>query len=62
MKKKYPETFDVVYVLDKGDANWKGPTGYISADLIKQHIASSSLGEKVKVFICGMHNTFGMRQ
>jgi cytochrome-b5 reductase len=62
MKKKYPDTFDVVYVIDKGDANWKGPTGFIGADLIKQHIAPPSLGEKVKVFICGMYNTFGMRQ
>ncbi|KAG2136510.1 uncharacterized protein EDB93DRAFT_1168933 [Suillus bovinus] len=53
MKKKYPETFDVVYVLDRADANWKGPTGYIGADLIKQHIAPPSLGGKVKVFICG---------
>lgn len=53
MKKKYPDTFDVVYVLDKGDANWKGPTGFIGTDLIKQHVAPPSLGEKVKVFICG---------
>lgn len=53
MKKKYPDTFDVVYVLDKADANWKGPTGFIGADLIKQHIAPPTLGEKVKVFICG---------
>jgi len=53
MKKKYPDTFDVVYVLDKADANWKGSTGYIGADLIKQHVAPASLGEKVKVFICG---------
>lgn len=57
MKKKYPDTFDVVYVLDKGDANWKGATGYIGADLIKEHIPPPSLGEKVKVFICGMNTT-----
>lgn len=24
MKKKYPNTFDVVYVLDKPPANWNG--------------------------------------
>jgi cytochrome-b5 reductase len=53
MKKKYPNNFDVVYVLDKPPANWKGPSGYVSADLIQQHIAPPSLGEKVKVFICG---------
>lgn len=53
MKKKYPNTFDVVYVLDKPSEKWKGPSGYINADLIKQHIAPPSLGEKVKVFVCG---------
>jgi len=24
MKKKYPNNFDIVYVLDKPPANWKG--------------------------------------
>ena len=24
LKKKYPETFDVLYVLDKPNENWKG--------------------------------------
>jgi cytochrome-b5 reductase len=24
MKKKYPSNFDIVYVLDKPPANWKG--------------------------------------
>ena len=62
MKKKYPDTFDVVYVLDKSDANWKGPTGYIGADLLKKHIPPPSLGEKVKVFICGTISTFEMHR
>ncbi|KAI6163705.1 hypothetical protein EDD17DRAFT_1566368 [Pisolithus thermaeus] len=53
MKKKYSDTFDVVYVLDKPSEKWKGPSGYINSDLIKQHIAPPSLGEKVKVFVCG---------
>jgi len=53
LKKKYPDTFDVVYILDKADDKWKGPTGYINADIIKQHIAPASLNEKVKIFVCG---------
>ncbi|EGO05374.1 hypothetical protein SERLA73DRAFT_174501 [Serpula lacrymans var. lacrymans S7.3] len=53
LKKKHPNNFDVVYVLDKPPANWKGPSGFITADLIKQHIAPPSLGDKVKIFICG---------
>jgi cytochrome-b5 reductase len=71
LKKKYPDTFDVVYILDKADDKWKGelgiscvsvilwltcvigPTGYINAGIIKQHIAPASLNEKVKIFVCG---------
>ncbi|KAG6331494.1 hypothetical protein ID866_7599 [Astraeus odoratus] len=53
MKQKYPEKLDVVYVVDKPTGKWKGPTGYITPDLIKQYIAPPSLGEKVKVFVCG---------
>ncbi|KAL4067277.1 hypothetical protein V8B97DRAFT_1976861 [Scleroderma yunnanense] len=53
MKSKYPHKFDVVYVIDKPSENWKGSTGYIDVDLIKRHIAPPSLGEKVKVFVCG---------
>ncbi|KIM70042.1 hypothetical protein SCLCIDRAFT_1207315 [Scleroderma citrinum Foug A] len=53
MKSKYPNRFDVVYVIDKPSEKWKGPTGYIDANLIKHHIAPPSLGQKVKVFVCG---------
>ena len=30
-----------------------GHVGYITADLIKKHVASPDLKEKVKVFVCG---------
>jgi len=53
LKKKYPNTFDVVYVLDNPDDGWQGPTGFINAEIVKQHIAPASLKEKVKIFICG---------
>jgi len=52
-KKSHPDRFDVVYVVDKPGEGWTGPTGYISAALIKQHVASASTGNKVKVYICG---------
>lgn len=52
-KKQFPDKFDVVYVLDKPPKNWSGPSGYISKDLLKMHLAPPSLNEKVKVFICG---------
>jgi len=52
-KKSHPDRFDVVYVVDKPVEGWTGPTGYVSAALIKQHVASASAGNKVKVYICG---------
>jgi len=53
LKKQYPDTFNVVYTVDKADKAWKDAVGYVNKDLISKHIASPSLGEKVKVFICG---------
>lgn len=69
LKKKHPETFDVLYVLDKPSENWKGnvikwmlnkclhneigPTGYLNTEIVKGFIAPASLKDKVKVFVCG---------
>jgi len=71
LKKKYPQTFDVVYAVDGAGPGWngegcdgisdrsgadiglEGPVGYITPELIKQNIAPPSLGNKVKVFVCG---------
>ncbi len=30
-----------------------GPSGYITAEIIKKHAAPPSLGNKVKIFVCG---------
>ncbi|PFH48399.1 hypothetical protein AMATHDRAFT_65573 [Amanita thiersii Skay4041] len=53
LKKKYPNNLDIVYLVDNPGPNWTGPSGYISADVIKKHVAPPSLGDKVKVFVCG---------
>ncbi|KAF8531533.1 cytochrome-b5 reductase [Gautieria morchelliformis] len=53
LKRKYPDTFDIVYVLSKADKNWKGGSGYITKEMLKNFVAPPSLGEKVKVFVCG---------
>lgn len=52
-KKKYPNKFDVVYVLDKPPKGWTGPSGFISKDMIQKFAAPASLNEKVKIFVCG---------
>ncbi|KAG6853536.1 hypothetical protein C0991_003393 [Blastosporella zonata] len=53
LQKKYPNTLDVVYLLDKPESSWTGPTGFINAEVIKKYVAPASLGDKVKVFVCG---------
>jgi len=53
LKKMYPDNFDVVYVLSKPEKDWIGPQGYISADIIKEHIGPASLANKLKIFVCG---------
>jgi len=53
LKKAHPDRFDVVYVIDKPEDGWTGATGYVDSNLIKEHVPPASLGEKVKVFVCG---------
>ena len=53
LKAKYPDTFNVIYTVDKGDDKWNGPTGYVDKTLVQQHIPPPSLGEKVKIMVCG---------
>ncbi|KAG7099905.1 hypothetical protein E1B28_001704 [Marasmius oreades] len=53
LKKKHPNKFDVVYILDKPPQGWEGPSGFIGKELLQKHVAPPSLKEKVKVFICG---------
>ena len=53
LAKSHPDNFKVVYVLDKADGNWTGPTGYINSQLVKQYLPPADLKEKMKVFVCG---------
>jgi cytochrome-b5 reductase len=53
LQKKHPKHLQIVFALDNPSEGWKGPTGYISADLIKKHIGPPSLQDKIKIFICG---------
>ncbi|PCH34495.1 ferredoxin reductase-like C-terminal NADP-linked domain-containing protein [Wolfiporia cocos MD-104 SS10] len=53
LKKEHPDTLNVIYTVDKADSNWKGYTGYINKEMIAKHIAPASLGNKVKVLVCG---------
>ncbi|KAG0314586.1 NADH-cytochrome b5 reductase [Dissophora globulifera] len=50
--KAHPDRFKVTYVVDKPPAGWKGPTGYINADMIKKVFPEIGKGNN-KVFVCG---------
>jgi len=53
LKKQHPDKFNIIYVLDQPPENWNGSTGFIGKELLKEHVASPTLDEKVKVFVCG---------
>ncbi|ETW86565.1 hypothetical protein HETIRDRAFT_437452 [Heterobasidion irregulare TC 32-1] len=55
LRKAHPDTFDVLYAVDKPESGkaWTGHTGFLSKDVLKQHLAPPSLNDKVKVFVCG---------
>ncbi|KAJ7109834.1 ferredoxin reductase-like C-terminal NADP-linked domain-containing protein [Mycena epipterygia] len=52
LAKKHPKTLEVVYLLDKPSPDWKGPTGFINADVIKKYVAPPTT-ERTLVMVCG---------
>ncbi|KAF8323954.1 putative cytochrome-b5 reductase [Clavulina sp. PMI_390] len=51
LKKAHPDRFEPIFVVDKPSDSWTGYTGYISGDLIKEHVKGPN--EKVKIYVCG---------
>jgi len=49
------DRFKVVHVLsdEPTDSEWKGPRGFINADLVKANFPEPSAGEDVLIFVCG---------
>ncbi|KAJ7269360.1 hypothetical protein B0H12DRAFT_1249740 [Mycena haematopus] len=52
LAKKHPKNLEVVYLLDKPKSDWKGPTGFINADVIKKYVAPPTT-ERTMVMVCG---------
>merc|ERR1712144_67872 len=50
-KKKFPDRFDVYYVLDKPGSFWRGGKGYVTAEMLKQKMPPPS--SEGMVFVCG---------
>ncbi|CAN0026473.1 unnamed protein product [Ectocarpus sp. 8 AP-2014] len=45
------DNFDVVYIVDKAEEGWTGPTGHVNASLIETHLPKPS--EDSVIFVCG---------
>jgi cytochrome-b5 reductase len=50
--KEHPDHFKVTYVLDKAPENWKGPTGYVTKDVAKEHLPAADQQDTI-IFVCG---------
>ncbi|PPQ77949.1 hypothetical protein CVT25_015424 [Psilocybe cyanescens] len=53
LQQKFSQTFEIVYLVDNPTAEWTGPVGFITADHIKHNVGPASLGDKIKIFVCG---------
>ncbi|GAA5826172.1 hypothetical protein JCM3770_003193 [Rhodotorula araucariae] len=52
-----PDQFQVHFVLDQPPKGWKGPTGYVNGEIVKEALkafgTTPDKGDKVKIFVCG---------
>lgn len=56
LHKKYPDTFNVVYFVDKKVKAAKDDsvkTGFITKGDVQKYLPGPELGGKIKVFVCG---------
>ncbi|KAF9970047.1 NADH-cytochrome b5 reductase [Actinomortierella ambigua] len=52
LAKANPNRFKVTYLVDKAADGWKGPTGFVTKELIKEHMPDYNKGN-AKVMVCG---------
>lgn len=46
-------SLQVVHVLEKPPQGWNGSTGFITKDLLSQHLAEATTKNVVEIFVCG---------
>nr|KAF6437366.1 cytochrome b5 reductase 2 [Molossus molossus] len=49
--KTHPEQFSLWYTLDRPPAGWKYSSGFITADMIKEHLPAP--GKSTFILVCG---------
>ncbi|KAK0384128.1 hypothetical protein NLU13_8217 [Sarocladium strictum] len=52
LENTYPQRFRAFYTLDKAPKEWKGNSGHITKELLKQ-VLPEPKSENVKLFVCG---------
>jgi len=53
MQKRKPDQFKVVFTLDKPPSGWKGPSGFLTADVLGKNLPPAGLADKIKIMVCG---------
>lgn len=51
MKDSFSDRFSVTYLVNSGDEKWKGPTGLVTPELIKEHLPAPNTN--CRILICG---------
>jgi len=51
LKQAHPDRFDPIFLIDKPTDGWSGYTGYITPEIIKEHVKGPS--DQVKILVCG---------
>lgn len=50
--KEHPDRFKVVYALDNAPENWNGVTGYVTKEVVKEHLPAADQEDTI-IFVCG---------
>ena len=50
---QHPSRFNVVYSLDTPPPGWKGEKGFVTADMVKEHMPAPVDG--TRIFVCGAY-------
>jgi cytochrome-b5 reductase len=50
---KFPTRFQLHYTLDNPPNEWKYSTGFISKDMIANHLYTPDSSKKIQIFMCG---------
>ncbi|EIN14232.1 cytochrome-b5 reductase [Punctularia strigosozonata HHB-11173 SS5] len=53
LKKKHPDTFEIIHVLGTPPEGWKGPSGFITKELMQKHFGGPEKQDKIKILVCG---------